>query len=430
MMFTYRYQAVDAEGRVVRGEVQASDVRSAQQQLALQGLRVVQLIASPNSVASASPPTNHPQVASASATISPTACRFWEYSRVSPHQMALWLTQLRLMLKAGMSPVNAFQSLSQRVTHKGLQRAFAEIAQDAAQGVAISDSMQKYPELFPSFLLGAFRAAEHGGYLPEMLERLIEYYEQHSVVRRYARLTRGCLWHAVLLLPLIAPFGLGIMWSLADFQGGDSTSALQAIGAGVGRAFLRFGLPAMLILIALMLLGYLIGGIERLSARLRANGLGFFIYADWIRSQALEQYLFHLGKLTGAGVYPATAHTLAASAIPNQALAEALQSIDLGRTEGAAHLDAALERSGLFPVEEIMMARTGVQTGELPTVLETLASGYRQRAAERMRLLPRAFFTLMGLISVIATGAVIIAMAWGYYGNVFRAVDQFMGVDK
>jgi type IV pilus assembly protein PilC len=344
--------------------------------------------------------------------------------------MARWLTHLRLMLKAGMSPMNAFQSLNQRVMHKGLKHAFAEIAQDAAQGTSISDSMQKYPELFPSFLVGAFRAAEHGGYLPEMLERLTEYYEQHRVVRRWAMLTRGCLWYAVLLLPLIAPFGIGIMWSLAEFKGGDSLSALQAIGAGVGRAFLRFGLPAMLILIALMLLGYLIGSIERLSARLRTNGLGFFIYADWIRSQALEQYLFHLGKLTGAGVYPATAHTLAANATPNHALAEALLSIDLGRAEGAAHLDAALERSGLFPVEEIMMARTGVQTGELPTVLETLASGYRQRAAERMQLLPRAFFALMGLISAIATGVAIIALAWGYYGNVFRAVDQFMGVDK
>lgn len=430
-MLTYRYQAVDAGGRVVSGEVQASDVRSAQQQLAAQGLRVVQLIASSTSVASASPPTSTASpVASAPPTTNPATRRYWEHSRVSPHKMAIWLIQLRAMLKAGMSPANAFQSLSQRVAHKGLQRASLDIAQDTARGVAISDAMTKHPEIFPSFLIGAFRAAEHGGYLPEMLERLTDYYEQHRVVRRWAMLTRGCLWHAVLLLPLIAPFGIGVMWGFADFQGGDSASALRAIGAGVGRAFLRFGLPAMLILIALMLLGYLIGGIERFSARLRASGLGFFIYADWIRSQALEQYLFHLGRLTGAGVYPATAHTLAAGAIPNLALAEALLSVDLGRAEGAAHIDAALERSGLFPIEEIMMARTGVQTGELPSVLQTLASWYRQRTAERIQQLPRAFFVLMSAISAIATGIAIVALAWGYYGNVFQAVDRFMGVDK
>jgi hypothetical protein len=103
---------------------------------------------------------------------------------------------------------------------------------------------------------------------------------------------------------------------------------------------------------ALMLLGYLLTGLERVGARLRLNALGFFTYADWIRAQSLEQYLFHLGRLVQAGVAPATAHALAAAAVPNRALADALLSVELGRAEGAAHIDHALERSGLFPIEE------------------------------------------------------------------------------
>lgn len=426
-MLTYRYQAVDSGGRVVSGEVQASDVRSAQQQLATQGLRVVQLVASaspstrPTPVASASPPTNQPL---------PTTRRFWEHSRVSPRQMAVWLTQLRSMLKAGISPASALQNLGQGSPHEGLQRASADMAHDVARGAALSDAMSKYPELFPTFLVGAFRAAEQGGYLPEMIDRLVSYYEQNHVVRRWTKFTRGCLWYAVLLAPLIAPFGIGFMWAFAEFQGGGSADALRALGAGVGRAFLRFGLPAMLILIALMLLIYLIGGSERLNARVRAHGLGFFLYADWIRAQSLEHYLFHLSRLTQAGVSPATAHTLAAGAIPNLALAEALLTVNLGRAEGAAHIDAALERSGLFPIEEIMMARTGVQTGELPNVLQTLASWYKQRSEERMQQLPRTFFALMSLINIIVVGVVMLALAIGYYWSVFDAVDRFMGVDK
>ena len=430
----YRYQAVDSGGRVVAGELSAVDVRQAQQILGQQGLRVVMLAATPTPppVASASPPTN-PIVASASP---PTTLRrdaqatSWERSRVSPHAMAVWLLQLRAMLNAGMTPANAFQSLSQRTPHKRLQRASLEIAHDAAQGVALSDSMRKFPDLFPAFMVGAFRAAEQGGYLPDMLDRLIEYYEQHRTVRRWSLLSQGCLWHAVLLLPLIAPLGIGFTWGLRDFMGGDSMSALQAILGGFGKAFLRYGLPAMLLLIALMLLGYLVSGSERLAARLRLSGLGFFLYANWIRAQSLEQYLFHLGRLTQAGVYPATAHTLAASAIPNRALAETLLQVDLGRAEGAAHIDAALERSGLFPIEEIMMARTGVQTGNLPHILQTLAAWYRERAESNLLQLPRAFLRLMFLISLLASGIALISFAWGYYGNIFRTVDEFMGVGE
>ncbi|MCX7926060.1 MAG: type II secretion system F family protein [Fimbriimonadales bacterium] len=450
-MPVYRYQAVDSGGRVVAGELSAADVNQAQQILGQQGLRVVMLAANPTvasasspmipPVASASSPTStlgrDAQATGVASASSPTSmlgrdaqATNWERSRVSPHAMSAWLIQLRSMLKAGMSPANAFQSLSQRTLHKGLQRASMEIAHDAVQGVALSDSMRKFPNLFPAFLVGAFRAAEHGGYLPEMLDRLIEYYEQHRTVRRWSLLSQGCLWQAVLLLPLIAPFGIGFVWGFQDFQGGGRAEAMQAILGGFGKAFLRYGLPMLLILMALMLLGYLVAGSERLAARLRLRGLGFFTYADWVRAQSLEQYLFHLGRLTHAGVYPATAHALAAGAIPNRALAEALLSIDLGRAEGAAHIDAALERSGLFPIEEIMMARTGVQTGDLPNILQTLASWYRERAVSNLQRLPRAFFRLMIFVSILATGIAMISLAWGYYSNIFHAVDEFMGVGE
>lgn len=432
-MPTYRYQAVDQQGRSVSGEISAGDVRQAQQLLRQQGLIATHLTAthassqpSPHAgtaqAASATPPASAPPI--------PAAQGAWERSRVAPHTMVTWLLQLRSMLRAGMTPANAFQSLSQRTPHQALRHASLTLAQDTAQGIAISDSMRRFPELFPGFLVGAFRAAEYGGYLPEMLDRLVEYYEQHRTVRRWALLTQGCLWHAVLLLPLIAPFGIGLIWGFRDFLGGDTADALRAIGAGVGKAFVRYGLPAMLIMIALMLVGYLVAGSERLAARLRLTGLGFFSYADWIRAQSLEQYLFHLGRLAQAGVYPATAHLLAASAIPNRALAEALLQVELGRAEGAAHLDAALERSGLFPIEEVMLARTGVQTGDLPNVLQTLASWYRERAGENLRQLPYAFFRLMVLISLITTGIALVSLYWGYYGNLVRAVDEFIRVGR
>ncbi|MFN7018906.1 MAG: type II secretion system F family protein, partial [Fimbriimonadales bacterium] len=323
-MPVYRYQAVDSGGRVESGELNASDVHQAQQILVGRGLQVVLLAAAPS--ASARPVQATGGILRGD--ILHTAR--WERSSVSPHTMTVWLLQLRSLLKAGMSPASAFQSLSQRTPHEALQRATLELARDAARGVAISDSMHKFPNLFPAFLVGAFRAAEHGGYLPEMLDRLVDYYEQHRLVRRWSLLSQGCLWHAVLLLPLIAPFGIGFTWGLRDFTGGSSVDALRAILGGFGQAFLRYGLPAMLLLIALMLLGYLIAGSERLAARLRLSGLGFFLYADWIRAQSLEQYLFHLGRLTQAGISPATAHTLAAGAVPNRALAEALLQVELG----------------------------------------------------------------------------------------------------
>lgn len=423
-MPTYRYQAVDSGGRQVAGEIDAPDARHAQQILRQQGLMATYLQAAAPAQQSASAP------ASPTSPAPPRSVSHWQRSRVAPHLMALWLTQLRSMLKAGMTPATALESLSQRTPHRGLRHASAHIARDAAQGVAISDALAKFPDLFPAFVVGAFRAAEHGGYLPEMVERLIAYYEQWRTVRRWSLLTQGCLWHAVLLLPLIASFGVGLTLGLRAFTGDTPADALQAIGSGVAQAYLRYGLPATLMLGALMLLGYLLVGGEGIGARLRASRLGVFAYTDWVRAQSLEGYLFHLGRLTQAGVYPATAHALAAGAVPNRALAEALQAVELGRAEGAAHLDTALERSGLFPIEEVMLMRTGVQTGEAPHTLQTLAAWYTDRAQQSQRQLPRFFFQLMVLLSIVATGIALIGFAWGYYSTLARAVDTFMGVGE
>jgi len=454
-MPNYQYHAVDAGGRSVAGEIQATDVRHAQQLLRQQGLTATYIQAAtpaqPHASLNPSYSTGKPShslgsphaIGHSQPSRSPIrsvtrttrrgmqpATTSWERSRVAPRIMVLWLTQLRSMLKAGMTPAHAFQSLAQRTTHAGLRHASECVAHDTAQGVAISDALAKNSLLFPSFLVGAFRAAEYGGYLPEMLERLIVYYEQWHTVRRWSLLTQAFLWHAILLLPLIAPFGIGLTWALRDFTGNSTADALQAIGNGVGQIYLRFGLPTTLLLIALTLLGYLLTGLERVGARLRLNGLGFLTYADWIRAQSLEQYLFHLSRLTRAGVYPATAHALAAAAVPNRALAESLLSVELGRAEGAAHIDQALERSGLFPTEEVLLVRTGVQTGELSSILQTLTTWYIQRADENLRQLPRAFFRLMTLTSIVAAGIALISFAWGYYVNIFHAVDRFMGVGE
>jgi type II secretory pathway component PulF len=434
-MPTFRYHAVDAGGRSVAGEIQATDVRHAQQLLRQRGLIATYIQAaapvptSPQAVGGTLPPAGSPHSVGGTLRRGVQSAH-WEQSRVAPHPMVLWLTQLRAMLKAGMSPANAFQTLSQRTTHGGLRRASESIARDAAQGVSLSDALAKFPDLFPGFLVGAFRAAEHGGYLPEMLDRLIAYYEQWRTVRRWSLLTKGCLWYAVLVAPLFAPMGIGLIDAFRNFTGSTAAEAVQAIGRGMAMAYLRFGLPATLLLIALILLGYLLSGLERVGARLRLSVLGFGTFSNWIRAQSLEQYLFHLGRLTQAGVAPATAHALAAAAVPNRALADALLSVELGRAEGAAHIDHALERSGLFPIEEVMLARTGVQTGELPSILQTLAAWYTQRADENLRQLPRAFFRMMTLISIIATGIALISFTWGYYNNVFRAVDEFMGVGE
>lgn len=414
-MPTFRYQAVDSHGRVNTGTLQAYDAREVQQLLSQRGLRVQHIV-------------RVPDTSSASSTKAPVQTPDWEVSTLPPTVMTRLLTQVYALVKAGFPLSEAFRQVSGRVRHRKLASACVEIAQKATQGVPVSQAMSEYPRLFPAFVIGNIRAGELGGYLPDALERLVKYYERWRSYRLWSAPAQGCFWMTLLLLPIVTSFGVGLVNSIKQFTGSESQSeALALIVQGWWQAFLKVGLPIGGVLMGLWGLWVWAKRVAPVRARLQLMTPIVWGFADWVRAQSLQIFLFHLARLANVGLPPATVWETASRTVPNFAIACALASIHLDSGERAEHLDSALARSGMFPPEEVAMVATGVQSGQVVEMLQRLATYYQQRSQEASRRVPTGLIRLALLITIVGTGVALILFAWGWYGNIGKAIDEWFG---
>lgn len=414
-MPTFRYQAVDSRGRVNTGTLQAYDAREAQQLLSQRGLMVQQVVRVPD------PPPASP----AGLLTQPPD---WDASTLPPALMTHLLAQLHALVKAGYPLSEAFRQVAERVRHRKLASACADIAQKATQGIPASQAMHGYPKLFPLFVIGNIQAGELGGYLPEALERLVEYYERWRSYRLWSVPAQGCFWTTLFLLPIVASFGLGMANSVRRFTGSEGQGdALTLILQSWSQALFRIALPLLAVLLGLWGLWALATRAASIRSHLQLRMPIVWGFADWVRAQSLQMFLFHLARLANVGLPPATVWETASRTVPNFAIARALASVNRISREHAEHLDTALARSGMFPPEEVAMVATGVQSGQVVEMLQRLATYYQERSQEASRRVPAGLIRLAILITIAGTGVALILFAWGWYGNIGKVIDEWFG---
>ncbi len=425
MKRAYRYQAIDRMGRPQMGTVQAENPLEAQRLLQAQGYLVQYLTEVREPIRAQTPSHAMP----APSAVSPVPVR-WESADVGDRALGLLFAQLASFLKAGYTPADAFQHLSRRVMDERLQEACMELARVAQAGGRISEGMARFPKLFPAFTVGAIRAAEIGGYLPDSASHLASYFEERWRRRLWFWMPRLLLINGIIIVPLLAPLPAAFLLGLKLYSESPHLSPVSAILQAWGLLVLRYGVPFWIVVLLLWLLWHLLtrsARLERWRSTLSLVIPYLWGYSDWIRARALQMFVEHLMRLMNAGIMPATAWELSAHAVPNRAIAEGLMQVKFGYGERPEPIDAVIARTGLFPPEEVALLSTGVQTGDVVGMLGRLAQMYEARCEHAARLY-RFSITRFALLLVILTiGINCIGYTGGYYGNAFQFVDEWIG---
>jgi type II secretory pathway component PulF len=426
MKRVYRYQAIDLAGRAQTGTVQATNPLEAQRWLQAQGYLVQQLIEvgetlatpPPAQTASASPDTNRPPAR-------------WESADLDDRALALFFAQLASFLKVGYTPADAFTHLSHQVSDGRLQQACLSLSQWAQAGGRISDGMAQLPRLFPAFVVGATRAGEMGGYLPDAVRCLADYFEERWRRRRWLWMPRLLMINGILVVPLFAPASAALLEGLKLYGESPAMNPMLAVLWAWGMLVLRYGVPFWLGVLLLWLVGRWLARSARFERWCSAASLMvpyLWGYSDWIRARALQMFIDHLMRLMNAGIMPGTAWELAAHATPNRAIAEGLMRVPLGTDAHAEPIDARIARTGLFPPEEVALLSTGMQTGDVVGMLGRLAQLYESHCEGAARLYRFSIVRFSLLLVMVIVGANCLGFARGYYGNLFEVVGEWMGM--
>ena len=397
-MPAYAFEALQNDGALRKGVLEADSVKSARGQLRAQSLVPLKV-----------------QALGPDAKVQKS---IWQYdigSRkcFSANDLAVWTRQLASLVGSGLPLERALAALGDEAESQKQAHLVASLRAEVNAGLGLAKAMAQHPAEFSSLYTAVISAGEQGGNLGQVLGQLADDLQDQQTLK--AKLLSASLYPAIvsLIALLIVIFLLStVVPQVAQVFSGSQrklpglTVAMLALSD-----FVRHHGWLVLFILALAGLGFQ-QAMKQAALRIRFDAafLRLPILGRLATGYNSARFASTLAMLTNAGVPILKALQSAADTLSNQAMREdVLEALVLVR-EGAP-LAMALGQKKRFPSLLGMFARLGEQTGQLPIMLQRaaqqLSADVQRRAMALATILEPLLIVLMGGIVMVIVLAVL-----------------------
>ncbi len=399
-MPAYSFEAMQHDGKVRRGVIEADTAKAARSLLRTQAL--VPLDVNPvTAVAPGAPRSvlNTPLFGG----------RVFNSTR-----LAIWTRQIAGLVAAGLPLERALTALSDEAEDEKQRNLVAALRAEVNGGASFARALSQHPYEFSEIYIAVIGAGEQSGHLGLVLERLADDLEESQTLK--SKLVGAALYPAIVTLVAIV---------IVMFLVGYVVPQVANVFAGTKRA-LPFLTVAMLSISAFVrsygwaVLGGLVAGgfffklalrKESFREKVDATTLRLPLIGRLARDYNAARFASTLAMLAGAGVPILKALQAAAETLSNRSMrADALDALMLVR-EGAP-LASAMAQKKRFPGLVSMFARLGEQTGQLPVMLQRaarqLSTEVQRRAMALATILEPLLIVAMGLVVMLIVLAVLL----------------------
>jgi len=387
----FRYRALEADGSVLHGDLEAPDSEAAAEYLHQRGLLVM-----------------HVKVGIA---------RPWQRPRrriFNDEGLFNFTQQLATLLGAGQSLEQALGLLVSQPGSEGLRARplIQRVRERVKGGQGLSGAMAEEAGQFSPLYLSLVRAGEASGALQETLHQLADYLERRQVLR-------GEVINA-LIYPLFLIIGvLGALLLLMGYVVPQFVPIFQDLGVplpivteailGVG-VFVASTWPWWLGVVALVVLAWPAYW-RQPARRLRRDRhlLGMpVIGVLWQRLEA-ARLARTLGTLLRNGVPILNALAMAAQVCANQAVVQRVEQA-MAQVGNGSSLARALDGDGLLPPLALQMIAVGEQAGQLDGMLLKVADVFDLQARRSIAALLAALVPTLTLVMAVLVGIIMLAI--------------------
>ena len=374
-MGAYRYKALNADGRLIKGVLEADSERHLRGQLRAQNLRPIQVIG-----------TN------ASAT-KEAGQRFRLFKPgLSTGELALLTRQLATLVASALPLDECLQAAAEQTRKARVKGILLQVRSRVAEGYTLASAMAQFPQAFGDMFRAMVHAGEQAGQLAPVLEQLADYTEnrQHTA----QKLQMALIYPFVLVGVAIAVVSALMIFVVPELVGifAHTKKALPPLTVALIATsdFLRdWGVYLLLGLVAVVVVGRrLLRDPQRQlhwhRFLLRIPGLGgILVGLDTAR------FASTLSILMASGVPLLDALGIAGSVMANRNLRQAAHDVAV-RVEEGSSLNKALAEGEIFPPMMVHMVASGEASGELESMLG-------RSATNQERELEMTLGTVMGL---------------------------------
>lgn len=326
--------------------------------------------------------------------------------------LALFARELIALLRAGLSLIEALETLQER--QQDAQRdgaVLSELIARMREGKSFSQGLQDFPEYFPELFVASIAASEQTGEMVDAMERYLRYHEQVSFIRQ--KLVSASLYPAMLLL-----VGLAVALFLLCFLVPRFSHVYEGLDHELplaSRWLLQWGmLVSEHTLLVVLAMGALVAGVFMLFQQpaLQQRLLAGLQHNRWLgrpmRLMQLSRFYRSLGLLLRGGIPALKAMRMTQPLLPlamQTALGKAIQSVSQGRP-----LSLSLQEVQLTTPVAFRLLRAGERNGQVADMLEQVASFHDKEVAQWIDRFAKLFEPLLMLLIGGVIGGIVVLL--------------------
>lgn len=354
-MTLYYYKAINAEGELLKGELEARDQDSLVE-------RLHQMEQTPL----------HIEDAASAARRGGRRRR-----RRKPFDLTRFSRDMAILLNAGIPLDQALDMLSETAEEQS-SKVILRLLDNVRSGSTLSAAMIAMPGVFSPFYTSMMKAAEAAGAIGPVLAKVAEFNEQLDNLKKNIKsaLIYPAILFFVTMLSLILLMTYVIPQFNVLFEGVEHQLPLPSRIVFAAAAFVNQHGWWLLLLLFLLLL-YLrqrLRGSER-SERWHRRLLTLPLIGDLVMKVQVSIFARTLATLLASGVSLLSALYIVKGTMTNKVLSEVVGNIAEGVKEGKGLTGPMLD-SGRFPRFVVQVVRVGEESGTLEERLEQLADIY------------------------------------------------------
>jgi type IV pilus assembly protein PilC len=391
-MAAFTYDAINAQGFELSGEIYAPDLSAAREQLRSRGLLPQRLVERP--------------------TAGEGGAR-GAFKKVKPKSLQVFSRQLATMIEAGVSVVGALVTLEEQTDDKYLSDVIADVRAEVEAGMVLSTALARHPKVFNRLFIAMVEAGESSGTLDTVLDRIATQIEKETQIKR--RVKGAMVYPAVvitfatLVLTFMLLFIVPVFQKVFDDLGGELPAPTKIVMA------LSTTLRDWWFVIFPLLIAAVFGARRwKRTERGRQTWDRFKLripmkIGDVVQKVALARFARTLSTLVAAGVDIIRALEITGATSGNWVVEESLANVRERVHEGAA-ISVPLAENEIFPPMVSAMVRIGEETGELDNMLAKVADFYEDEVDSSIQSLTSIIEPILMIGVGAMVGTIVIAM--------------------
>ena len=402
-MAIYQFKGRNVEGRLITGQLDASNPDAAVNQLLGRGITPIDVTEFIEQI-----------------TLSERFARATNRGKVEPVELIMFCRQMHTISRAGIPLVKGLRGLAASLRNYTFQQALNDIVERLEAGVELSTAMRAHPKIFNNLFVSLVSVGENSGRLDLVFKQLSDYMERdQATIKSIKTALRYPMFVVIAISIAMVIINIKVIPAFAGMfaQFNAQLPLPTRILIGISDFFVNYWLYLAALIVGVSGWIYHYINTPEGSRVWGKKKLKLIVIGDIIERASLARYARSFGLMLNAGLPLSNALELSARAVDNPYLGDKIRGIRIGIERGEGLFQTHLV-SGMFTPLVLQMISVGEESGQVDSLLAEVAIFYESEVEYDVKQLsdriePIMIIIMAGFVTVLALG--IFLPMWDMY---------------